>query len=166
MANHAYVKTRKHMSFEAIDAILHKLNEEVFHGCLEIEPWRDGGPGAWGPDGWVLTIQCDGFEDGRVCWLNSPRSFEIRHGGGGDFIWWVDMVICQAVRDAFGGRWSDDGGAGDIKSEVPKTYHEYMRHRFGRRGWATYRFSLYFDKPYVALKYREAVRGAKKRQKV
>ena len=124
MANHAYVKTRKHMSFESISELINELNETIFYNCLKIEPWKDRGDDAWGPCGWKITvIDSDG---GRICWLNSRQSFEIRHGGGSQFIWWIDFIICQTIRDKFSGRLTDDSGGGDITENIPTNWKEYL----------------------------------------
>jgi hypothetical protein len=62
--------------------------------------------------GWFITIKGESEYQSRQCWLNSRRSFEIRHGGGSDFIWWVDQRIQDEISKVFDGRVKDDGGSG------------------------------------------------------
>lgn len=64
----------------------------------------------------------------KVCWLNNPRSFEIRHGGGGgNFIWWVDSLITNEVACFYDGNIGDDGYQGKEKGKpgLYQTYKDY-----------------------------------------
>lgn len=109
MANHAYVTTKKHMTPEKVRAVLDRLNKDIFFNCLEIEDatyWDD-------EPGWIITIKGEDSQyQYRQCWLNSRRSFEIRHGGGISFLWWVDQRIQDEISKVFDGRVKDDGGEG------------------------------------------------------
>jgi len=123
MANHAYVKTKRWMSPEKITELIEKLNKERFKGVIEIDYHeRTNEKPGWGPHTWLLTVKQDGQEYGtRVCWLNTKRSFEMRHGGGGDFMWWIDCSICNEVALEFDGNWTDDGC--DAKEKGKSDYH-------------------------------------------
>lgn len=108
MANHAHVITKKHMTPEKVRAVLDRLNKDIFFDCLEIEDneyWS-------GKPGWYIHVKGENEYQARVCWLNSCRHFEIRHGGGSDFLWWVDQRIQDEISKVFGGRVKDDGGSG------------------------------------------------------
>ena len=91
MANHGWVKTRKHLKPELVTDVLNELNESHFKGGLQWE-YSEGG---WGEHTWLLKyVGKDGKEYGeRVCWIDSRQHFEMRHGGGSDFIWWIDNCI-------------------------------------------------------------------------
>ncbi len=103
MANHGYVITKKHMTREKVTESLNKLNKELLFDCLNIELCDfDSGEQAW-------SITVDGTNDSRVCWLNNRQSFEIRHGGGSPFIWWIDSLIQDTISKEFDGRVKDDG---------------------------------------------------------
>jgi hypothetical protein len=65
--------------------------------------------------------------------LNSRRHFEIRHGGGSDFLWWVDGRIQDEISKVFDGRVKDDGGSGydEVLTSwnLPDSYPEYVKQR-------------------------------------
>jgi len=94
MANHAYVKVRKpnEMTVESVTKVLEDLNRNRFKNCLKINYYNcHGDKSAWGPDVWELVwTQNNGVEQVKHCWLNSKKSFEIRHGNGSHFGWWID----------------------------------------------------------------------------
>jgi len=134
MANHGYVKTRKMMSVEKINQLLDELNQANFKGNLKIE-YHKGDEHSWGPHVWMLEYPCEDKKSNwgtRVCWLNTARSFEMRHGGGGDFIWWIDSLILDTLAVKFNGRISDDGVSGSWPGEPEKlqTYEDYIERRF------------------------------------
>lgn len=137
MANHAYVKTKKKMLPEAITALINRLNDTVFKKVLKIECENYRGDShAWGKYVWNVSYDIDGKEaDGRIFWLNNSKSFEIRHGGGWDFIWWIDHVITNEVALIFDGIISDDGGSDDWKGEPNKysSFEEYWKNIWGHR---------------------------------
>lgn len=95
------------MSPDKINELLDKLNETVFKGSLEIEfspdaiYWDESLPGVW-------EIGVGNYEP-RCCWLNTKRSWEIRHSGMGDFMWWVDAKITNEIALEFNGTISDEG---------------------------------------------------------
>lgn len=100
MANHAYVKSATPIEANLIASLLGDLNERLFKRCLRIDYHESDDSSAWGPHCWVLTFVSaeDGQEyAGRVCWLNPDGSFEIRHGGGSNFAWWIDHAITNEV---------------------------------------------------------------------
>jgi hypothetical protein len=140
MANNARVKTKKKLTVGAITAILHELNVSIFRGQLHIEVWEPTGS----PNddiGWSVAM-LDRTPEQRSYnsipyWLETSRTFETSHKMGGDFMWWVDTVICMTIRDRFDGRWEDDGfwvpvtGSTIPYSPVPLTFLDYLRSRYG-----------------------------------
>lgn len=133
MANHGYVKTRKVMTVEAINQLLDELNKNHFKNGLKIE-YHKGDEHSWGPHVWMLTYPSkdhDGDWGSRVCWLNTSRSFEMRHGGGSDFIWWIDSLILATLADRFNGKVSDDGVGGSWPGEAQNidTFKKYNDRR-------------------------------------
>ena len=138
MANHGFVKTRKHMTPEKITLLLETINQAHFKGNLKIEYYHATGKdlkSAWGPHTWVITYisPIDHQEyAGRVCWLNTRRSFEMRHGGGSDFAWWFDQMVINEVALQFEGMISDDGVGGKWKG---KKGHYNSLIRFIKRMW-------------------------------
>jgi hypothetical protein len=124
MANHAYVKTRKFMSPERISQLLDELNTSYFKGMLLFEYSNETDNSSnWGPHTWLIKYNGNDYDNGkkgdilRVCWLNTQRSWEIRHGGGADFCWWIDCVITNAIALEFNGTISDDGISDKWKGE-------------------------------------------------
>lgn len=134
MANHAYVTTRRKMTAEVISSIIDRLNTTIFKGCVKVEYHKatKEEPG-WGQHTWQLTaIGADGKEYGnRVCWLEDERHFEMRHGGGTNFIWWIDCAICNEVALHYNGTWTDDGT--DMKEKGIEG--KYRRFRAFQRRW-------------------------------
>lgn len=128
MANHGYVKTRKLMTPEKISELLAELNVSHFKGLLKFEYSNESGnPSAWGPHVWLVRYIGKGLENEiiRVFWLNTKRSFEIRHGGGSNFYWWIDSVIINEVALKFDGTISDDG-CGDKWKGKPNYCREFI----------------------------------------
>lgn len=129
MANHGYVKTKKPMSADKICNLLNDLNKTYFKNNLKFE-YHIGNEQSYGPHVWHLKYESQGQEWGsRICWLNTKRSFEIRHGGGTNFIWWIDNVVCNAVALRFDGDISDDGCEGKwspVDNYMP-TYADYVK---------------------------------------
>jgi hypothetical protein len=119
MANHGYVKTRKAMKPEAITAMLADLNITHFKGNLKVE-YCKGEESSWGPHIWELAYFSDKEYAHRICWLNNNHSFEMRHGGGTHFAWWLDSVVTNEVAACYNGMISDDGIVGKWKGEVGK----------------------------------------------
>ena len=95
MANHGYVTTRKTIKPEVVTDLLNRLNQERFKGILKIEYTNQEDIDKENHHVW--DINCEPTMDHRVCWLASPHKFEMRHGGGGDFIWWIDSVILSQL---------------------------------------------------------------------
>lgn len=96
------------MTADNVRAVLDRLNKDIFFDCLEIEysEYWEGKPG------WYIHVKGESEYQARVCWLNSRRSFEIRHGGGSSFLWWVDQRIQDEISKVFDGRVKDDCGSG------------------------------------------------------
>lgn len=161
------------MSADKITDLVHRLNKELFFDCLDIEYFVDDNEPSW-------LIQIKGQEHIYRCfWLNTKRHFEIRHGGGCDFIWWIDLRIQDEIAKVFDGRLEDDGGSGyDEKIyswNTPNTFEDYLRDRIQPKhmqytpGQWVYRAKLWLSleripaywKPYKAYK-REQKRLKKK----
>lgn len=124
MANHAYVTTRKVMSPEKITEIVERLNRDLFHNTLQIKH----GPSKGDPLYWwdIVVAEADQEWGSRSFWLQTPRKFEMRHGMGGNFIWWIDTMICNDVALAYNGRRTDDGtGPMESLPVVPNQYPTY-----------------------------------------
>ena len=134
MANHGYVTTRNIIKPEAMTDLLNKLNQERFHGILKIEYFfaarHQNSHHSWEIKCELQVPNCEGatYEERRVCWLNTPHKFEMRHGGGGDFIWWIDCVITNELALVFNGTISDDGGGEKWKGKEGycPTYRDYV----------------------------------------
>lgn len=130
MANHGWVKTRRQIKPEQITAILNDLNESLFKGNLQIE-YHISTPEnpSWGPHTWLLTYLSEGQEwMTRVCWLETKHHFEMRHGGGSRFAWWIDTAILNEVAVRFNGTIGDDGHGDQWKGVANKfnSFSEYM----------------------------------------
>lgn len=130
MANHAHVITKKKMTPEKISVLIERMNATIFKNLLEVE-YTDctGQTGSWGEHVWQITVKGGEQEykgqtyhrfGERVCWLNTSRHFEIRHGGGGNWIWWVDFAICNEIALEFDGYVSDDSDGEHDKPEKDK----------------------------------------------
>ena len=125
MANHGWTKTRKLMKPEQITALIEDLNKRLFKGNLKVEYHKStkSEPG-WGPHTWLLSYETGGLEWARrVCWLETGRHFEMRHGGGGHFAWWIDSAILNEIAVKFNGTIGDDGISDKWKG-VPDKYNE------------------------------------------
>lgn len=129
MANNGHVKTRKAMTVETVTQLLNKLNERSFKNCFQIE-YCEGDENSYGPHMWFITYEPWGS---RVFWLNDDKSFEVRHSGATDFIWWADSLILAVVADQFDGRIFDDGVSGSWPGEPDKidTYPKYLKSKWG-----------------------------------
>jgi hypothetical protein len=134
MANHAWVKSRRKMSPEKIGEILADLNKRLFKGNLQIEYHEatDKEPG-WGEHTWILTyVSPENKQEyvRRACWLESPRHFEIRHGGGANFAWWIDFAVTNEVACFYNGTWTDEGTMEPDKGTPGKydNWRKFLRH--------------------------------------
>ena len=128
MANHVQVKTRKKMTPEGIEAILTELNRTVFKGVIKWEYHKKEDSSSWGDHVWLISIIGDEYDD-RVCWLEGDRHFEMRHGGGRNFIWWIDTIIVHTVAKAYNGMPMDDADGVRVKPYPEKypTYESYAK---------------------------------------
>ncbi len=128
MANHGYVKTRKVMRPEKISEILDNINKTHFNGNLKIDYHQSDDPSAWGPHTWLLAYVSNGQEwASRVCWLNTGRSFEMRHGGGTSFAWWMDTLITHSIAHEYDGTITDDGDDSKEKGN-PAKYDTFLKY--------------------------------------
>jgi len=131
MANHGSVKTKKSMTHIAISKMLDGMNKDYFHSNLVISYTKGG----WGSHTWDISYVSDNKEyAGRVMWLNNKNSFEMRHGGGPDFAWWIDSAILNEVACVFDGRRADDGVSGYIPRKIGKfkDFWEYKKRMLTR----------------------------------
>ena len=126
MANHGWVKSKKVIPPELVSEILDELNKKLFKGNLQIEysistPESPG----YGEHTWVLRYVSEEKEwASRVCWLDTPKKFEMRHGGGSKFAWWIDTAILNEVAVRTNGTIYDDGD--DEKSKgVPNKFDTF-----------------------------------------
>lgn len=126
MANHGYVKTRKPMLAVEVTQLLDELNTSLFSGVLDIDySESDGTGGTYGRHTWLLVYRSRNIEwVRRVCWLNSPMHFEMRHGGGSRLAWWMDTAILNEVAVRFDGDITDDGCGGE-EPGVPGKYNKF-----------------------------------------
>lgn len=118
MANHGYVKSRKKMDPKRITEVLQDLNTTRFKGLLTIEHTDDM---------WEVSAPKYVY---RRCWLETPHRFEIKHGPGGTFAWWVDFHISNAIALAYDGTIYDDGC--DIKEKGDPNYCPTLSEMYDR----------------------------------
>lgn len=108
MANHAYVYTQKPLTKEGVRAVLDRMNQEYFFGLMQIEEgeWADSNEPLW-----TLTFEGAGDQDYnyRNVWIANEYKFEVRHGGGPVFLWWVDSLVQDEIAREFDGMVYDDG---------------------------------------------------------
>jgi len=105
MANHGYMIARHKLNPNKIQNILEGLNARIFKRKLDIERGEEG-------DYWTIRYNKDGYEYVyRSCWISDdkPTQFEMRHGGGSAFAWWVDACILNELAVQFNGTVTDDG---------------------------------------------------------
>lgn len=129
MSNHGWVKTRKIMDADRITNIFEELNQTLFKGNLKIEYKNSNDPEAWGEHCWYLVYKSNNQEWAeRVCWLNTPTYFEMRHGGGSRFAWWIDTAIINEIAVRHNGKIGDDAGSDRWKGEPGKysKFSEYL----------------------------------------
>lgn len=134
MANHGYVRSKRRITKEHVDKALADINEKFLFGKLVVEySHHPNNPQGWGLHVWEIHHKEQPHE-GRIMWLKNDRSktFEIRHGGGDDFIWWIDHLIRNAVAEVTNGMISDDAGGErwDHKEYPSKPFREYKLRQF------------------------------------
>jgi len=112
MANHGYVKTKKFMNAESVHEFLTNLNETVFKDVLNIKQEDNY---------WEISCKDEKIQGQRQCWLQTKRTFEVRHCYGGDFFNWIDAVIMNELAVKFNGMITDDGVENRWKG-VPDKY--------------------------------------------
>ena len=129
MSNHGYVKSRKFMRPEEISKIIEEINQTRFKGNLVVEYHKHTPeePG-WGEHTWIISYISSEDKNEyirKVCWLETSRTFEMRHGGGGDFAWWLDRVIVNEVALFYDGVITDDGDGSKDKGK-PNYYLTFL----------------------------------------
>lgn len=116
------------MSAAGVSAAVARLNAGNFHGRISVEyaEFPASETYAWGRHVWIINYVSGGETYAeRLFFLTSSRAFEIRHGGGSNFAWWIDASITNAVALTYDGVISDDAGAGKWKGVEGK----YQRFR-------------------------------------
>lgn len=136
MANHGYVTSRKFIRKEMVDRALTKINEKFLFGEMKIEYFEAEEGNTYNTHYWHVWFENDkgeSFEE-RNMWIpyKKPKTFEIRHGGGSDFIWWVDLLIRNAVATECNGMISDDA---DNCREPAETYPSLPFRKHKIRQW-------------------------------
>ena len=133
MANHGRVHTLKHLTQEKVQKALEEINQEFFFGLMIIEPSSFA---VSNEPCWTLTfsdISNPAFNY-RQCWISSKRVFEMRHGGGPSFLYWVDSLVQDEIAKMFGGKVSDDGLCGRFESwNTPTNFKSYIEAQIGDR---------------------------------
>lgn len=112
MANHGYVTTEQSISYQRLVEMIHEINRDRFDGALPVDVGKE-----------IVLIA-----NQRQIWLESPHVIEIRHGGGGDILWWIDSVFTNDLALKVDGVITDDGHGGKTKGEPGKyaTLLEYI----------------------------------------
>ena len=110
MANHAYVKTKLKLDVDKINILLNDLNKTNFKNVLTIDFGKK-------EKFWNIFYK---EQYVRQCWIQAPKTFELRHGAGGVFQWWVAELILNTVAYHFDGNISDDGVGGKWKPDIQK----------------------------------------------
>lgn len=131
VANHANIETKRPMTPEAVTELLHRMNREVFKGGLHVA-YQDNTNSeheGWGPHQWEIEYIDKTGEPrgGRICWLNDEHNFEIRHGGGTKFIWWIALAVCNEICLMFSGSLEDEG-VGVVTFGIPGLYDSFDGH--------------------------------------
>lgn len=130
MANHADIKTKLPMTAIELQALFDELNKTHIKSLLTF----DAGPAADPKDKTYFWEIYAGKQWIRQCWLNSPKSFTMRHGGGSTWDWWVDHLIVHTIAAKYDGIITDDG-CGEREKGEPEKYatfkmffQRYYRH--------------------------------------
>jgi len=158
MANHGFVTFKQNVDPAKISALLERLNHEVFKDILKIKFSDNCGPECWGKQVWEISaVYNDQTYGERICWMASPKKFEIRHGGGGDFIWWIDCKITNEIALEFNGTITDEGV--DHKIEAKKdwcpTWKDYVKKLYSKLPEKL--LELMFDKDIVPEIFKDVV---------
>jgi hypothetical protein len=116
MANHAEVRTRRKLNDEILLKLLNEVNEERFGGKIAIEE---------GDDCFIIRVSEYQY---RLIWVNKSKNVELRHGGGSDFIWWIDNAFMDELAVKLNGTRYDDGTGVMGKGESGKypTFRDWM----------------------------------------
>ena len=102
MANHGYVKNRKpkpEFTKDSVQQVIETFIKTKLNDSFKLE-YIDGrgDKSMWGKDVWVISwINGYGTEEVVECWLTSHRSFEMHHGHGSSFAWWIDICITNEI---------------------------------------------------------------------
>lgn len=105
MANHSHIKTKRFLNQERIAELINELNQTKFSSTLQTT-WTTLDTGY---PFWSITIPLtDGPSAPVQLWLNSQRYLESRHAPG-DFCWWIELSIINAIANRYKGIIRDDG---------------------------------------------------------
>lgn len=99
------------MKAAEIEKIVQDINQKYLGGLFDLI--------VRGEDNWELAYD-DDYSLARGFWLNNPRNFEIRHGGGREIMHWIDFHIRNEVALYYDGNISDDGCPGAEKGTPGK----------------------------------------------
>lgn len=126
MSNHGFVKTKKFMSVEKLDALFEELDKRIFKGHLHWELSVDETFGvSYRTDGHIWAL--------RYFWLDTRRTLETRHSCSNLVSWWICSAVQNEAALLFDGTISDEGVWEKWKGEVGKydTFDKYKSLRFG-----------------------------------
>lgn len=139
MANHGYVKTANKMTVGSISEMLLELNTRLLHEKLVFKYQRrrqlkqairdvtwETALGCW----YIQYVSEGMVYAERTFWLMTPNMFELQHGGGFNFAWWIDSLIINEVAVLFNGKVTDDGLSGQL-AHAPGMYDLYRGHIAG-----------------------------------
>ena len=89
MANHVVVITKQDVDDDQLQSLLDEVNQERFGGNVDIarDDYKDGAH---------FTIRLNDYPC-RNIWVNDDKNIEIRHGPGGDIVWWIDIVFTEEL---------------------------------------------------------------------
>lgn len=125
MSNHGFVKTKKFMTVEKLDAMFEELDKRVFKGHLKWEI-NDGVT-------YKLTYQSNGgVWATRYFWLETRRTLETAHRSDSSISWWICSAVQNEVALLFEGTISDEGVWERWRGAVGKydTFEKYKDLRY------------------------------------
>ena len=134
MSNHGYVKNRKpkpEFTKDSVQKVLEEIIKSKLNDSFKLEYFNGrGDKSMWGKDVWAISwINGYGTEEVIECWLKSNRTFEMHHGHGSHFAWWIDTTILNEIAVAHDAIISDDGceeKEKGIHNKYPK-YVDYIK---------------------------------------
>jgi hypothetical protein len=101
VANHVVVTTDQDIDDDKLQSLLDEVNQERFGGNVVISKTDF-------EDGANFTIELNEYPC-RNIWVNEDKNIEIRHGPGGDVVWWIDIVFTEELACKVDGIVDDHG---------------------------------------------------------